>query len=85
MHAALLAVVVKEALHGDLDGLDLDAGQARHDLRDFQQLFAREAAQHGRGGLLAHAQQHDGGLLDRAGGQVLQLQVGGISRLWHFW
>jgi hypothetical protein len=65
VHAALLAVVVEEGLHRFLDGFDLDARQARHHLRHFQQFLARQAAQHGRGRLLADAQQDDRGLFDR--------------------
>ena len=79
VHAALLAVVVEEGLHGRFYGFDLDAAHARHHLRDFQQFFARQAAQHVGCLLLAYTQQHDGGLLHgiQAGAFVLGA-VGGI-------
>ena len=65
VHPALLAVFVEELLDAGLHRVDLDAAQRRHLLRHRQQLLARQAAQHRRCRLLAHAQQQDGGLFQR--------------------
>ncbi len=70
MHAALLTIFVEETLQRLLHRFDLDTADPRHHLRHFEQLFARQAAKHGRSRLLAHAQQHDGSLLQRRSGHL---------------
>jgi hypothetical protein len=65
MHTALLAVVIEEMLQRLAHRIHADTAEAGHHLSDGQQVFALQAAQHAGSRLLAHAEQHDGSLLDQ--------------------